>query len=123
MQEKPFMRALRRNHASFSSSPSNKSSSSRPSTPSSSTWIQLRSVLFVVASSSSSSSSPVSTDRSVSHSLFSFSFASFLMISLSLPPIVHPYMCKNFAFLSGIWISKFRMILSPSISSSPFENF
>ncbi|KAM7525934.1 hypothetical protein LguiA_015836 [Lonicera macranthoides] len=49
-QQKPFMRALRRNHTSSSSSPS----SSSPSSSSSSSWIHLRSVFLVVGSSSSS---------------------------------------------------------------------
>ncbi|CBI34582.3 unnamed protein product, partial [Vitis vinifera] len=54
-QQKPFMRALRR---SITSSPSSSSNSSSPSSSSSSSWIHLRTVLLVVASSS-----PVSTDR------------------------------------------------------------
>lgn len=95
------MKALRRSHTSLasSSSPSNKSPSSRPSMPSSSAWIHLRSVLLVVSSpSSSSSSSPVSADRSVSSHFFSFPFVSFLFLdnffsSLSLPlNFLHPCM-------------------------------
>ncbi|GMH22804.1 hypothetical protein Nepgr_024647 [Nepenthes gracilis] len=64
-EQKPLMRALRRSHTSAPSSttPSSSSSSSHSSSPSSSlsssSWIHLRSVLFVVASSSSQ----VSTDR------------------------------------------------------------
>ncbi|KAL6979400.1 Rab GTPase-activating protein 22 [Sarracenia purpurea var. burkii] len=54
-QQKPLMRALRRSHTSSMSSPAPNSSSSSTS----SSWIHLRSVLLVVASSSS----PVSTDR------------------------------------------------------------
>lgn len=54
-QQKPFMRALRR---SITSSPSSSSNSSSPSSSSSSSWVHLRTVLLVVASSS-----PVSTDR------------------------------------------------------------
>lgn len=117
------MKALRRSHTSLasSSSPSNKSPSSRPSMPSSSAWIHLRSVLLVVSSpSSSSSSSPVSADRSVSSHFFSFPFVSFLFLDnffslLSLPlNFLHPCML-NFSppffhssflifFLAGIRI-------------------
>ncbi|PWA94275.1 rab-GTPase-TBC domain-containing protein [Artemisia annua] len=58
------LRALRRSHTSkaATSSSSPKSASPKTLTPTSS-WIHLRSVLLVVASSSSSTNSPISTNR------------------------------------------------------------
>lgn len=134
------MKALRRSHTSLasSSSPSNKSPSSRPSMPSSSAWIHLRSVLLVVSSpSSSSSSSPVSADRSVSSHFFSFPFVSFLFLhnffsSLSLLlNFLHSRMLNFsplffffvFFFRSSFfkiffgWNPDFRMLLSRSFFS------
>lgn len=55
-EQKQLLRSLRRSHTSTPSS----ASSSTSSSPSSSSWIHLRSVLFVVTNSSSS---PVSSDR------------------------------------------------------------
>ncbi|KAL9166946.1 hypothetical protein ABFS82_05G063600 [Erythranthe guttata] len=57
VQKQPLMRALRRSQTSLGS---NNSTGSPSSPSSSSSWIHLRSVLFIVASSSSS---PVTSDR------------------------------------------------------------
>ncbi|KAL2902881.1 Chromosome alignment-maintaining phosphoprotein 1 [Bienertia sinuspersici] len=57
-EQKHLLRSLRRSHTS---TPSSSASSSTSSSPSSSSWIHLRSVLFVVTNSSTSS--PNSSDR------------------------------------------------------------